>query len=308
MKNKKGELTTQQIVMLIVLIVSFAIILFFLFRLNLGKTTEDEVCHNSVVMKGNTALPEETVALNCKTSYVCLTKDGTCESMTQPEIEKVKDKDEVYEVLANEMADCWWMFGEGKINYVGKKLTQRLHCSLCSQIAFDDSIDEDFFENREINQREFYDYMANNNVSGKEINYLEYLQEIEQVSVIEQTLAEEGSEFGKIDLDNRYYVMMGVYNDVSVSNWVVVGTVIAGGTAGIIAAIVASPATGFTSLGAIPSIIFAVSSATAGGIGGGYVGTTRKGESGNEYLRPTLVEVNSDVFKTFNCADIQTLA
>ena len=50
--NKKGELTTHQLVGLIILIVSFAVILFLLFRLNLGETTNKEICHNSVIMKG----------------------------------------------------------------------------------------------------------------------------------------------------------------------------------------------------------------------------------------------------------------
>lgn len=50
-KNRKGELTTQQLVMLIILILSFAVILFFIFRLNLGGTTNKEICHDSVVKK-----------------------------------------------------------------------------------------------------------------------------------------------------------------------------------------------------------------------------------------------------------------
>ncbi len=311
MIKKKGEMTTQQIVMLIVLIVSFAIILFFLFRLNLGKTTESEVCRNSVLMKGNAALPDEVVALNCKTSYVCLTEDGSCESLTTREVEKVKTKDDVYEVLANEMMDCWWMFGEGKVDYVGKDLKEKRYCSICSHIAFDNSLVEDtkFFDNEEIDEEDFYIYMENHNVSGGDVNYLEYLFEISKVSEIKDTLIENGKEFKMINLNKQQYIMMGISSEVSVGGWIAAGAGIAAGVAGTIVLVVASPLTGFTSLGAIPSVIFTVSSAVAGGIGGGYyAGIISKGESGNNYLKPAIIEINPGTLKALKCDDIKTLA
>ena len=70
MKEKKGELTTQQLIGLIVLIVSFGIILFFFVRLSLGETSDKEICHNSVVLKSQSAL--KTGPFDCKTSYVCI--------------------------------------------------------------------------------------------------------------------------------------------------------------------------------------------------------------------------------------------
>ena len=86
-KNKKnGEITTQQIVLLIILLISFAIILFFLFRLDLGRQSEDEICHNSVAMRGNSAIPTDAVPLKCSRAYVCVTEDGSCEDMTKPEV------------------------------------------------------------------------------------------------------------------------------------------------------------------------------------------------------------------------------
>ena len=63
------------------------------------------------------------------------------------ETKKVKTETEVYGILADEMADCWWMFGEGKVNYVGKDLPEKqLYCSICSQLAFDNSLEEIFPE------------------------------------------------------------------------------------------------------------------------------------------------------------------
>ena len=49
-KNKRGELTTQQIIMITIIIISFVVLLYFLFRLNPGETSSKQVCYNSVVL------------------------------------------------------------------------------------------------------------------------------------------------------------------------------------------------------------------------------------------------------------------
>ena len=74
--KKKGELTTTQLVTIIILIVSFVIILFLLLRLNLGGTTSEEVCHNSVVLNGHSPLPSGP--LNCNIDYLCISGGSNC--------------------------------------------------------------------------------------------------------------------------------------------------------------------------------------------------------------------------------------
>ena len=140
LNSKRGELTTQQIVTMVILITSFIIILFLLFRLNLGETSDSEICHNSVVMRGSSTLPTESVSLNCHTQYICLTADGTCEGLTKPKVIKVESLRDVYLELANEMANCFWMFGERKVDYVGSEGHHNNYCSICSQVLFDDSL------------------------------------------------------------------------------------------------------------------------------------------------------------------------
>lgn len=295
-KTKKGEITTQQIVLLIILIASFAVILFFLLRLNLGKTSESEVCHNSVVTRGSGVIPKESIPLNCKTVYACLTKDGSCEKMTSPDIKKVKTKEEVYETLANEMADCWWQFGEGKLNYVGKDLLNKnLYCSICSQINFDDSLD--MFENGEIDKREFYDYLANTKMSDG-TSYLDYLVGLEGSQEIKDTLSASGSDFGKINLEKQYYVMMGVVSDVSVLKWVLFGVGAGAGVAVIV----------LTAGAGTPAVLAIAIGAATGGAGGYFAGTMVKGASGDSYMTPTMIESNSKDYEALNCKDIKTLA
>jgi len=275
-KLKRGDITTQQIVLLIILIASFAVILFFIFRLNLGETNAQEICHNSVVSRGASVLPSDSIPLNCQTTYVCITKDGSCEKMSgTKEIKKVKTKDEVYDTLANEMADCWWMFGEGKINYVGKDLTpEKLYCSICSQIAFDDSLKEIFPDNQ-IDQTEFYDYLAKTNISAGE-SFLDYLLDIKSSEEIKSSLQDSSSDFGKINLENQHYVIMGITSDVSSLGWAIVGAL-----SGVTLIILTG---GFGA----PIGIAMAGGAIAGGVGGHFFGVMIEGDSGEYYLHPIL--------------------
>jgi len=307
-KNKNGELTTTQLVMLIVLIVSFVIILFLIFRLDLGKTTDKEICRNSVVTRGSSVLPTESVPLKCQRSYLCLTKDGNCDSvpMTNPTIKKVKNEAEVYEVLSRELADCWWTFGEGEINYVGSDMTSKLYCSICTQVAFDDSVNEIFSEGQ-IDKWEIYTYMQNHNVSGKDETYLYYLYGENDLDELRAKLENQHLNFGPIDLNKQYYVMMGITSDVSTVGWVLAG---AGLISGVGLAIVFSPIVGTT--WGITSGIALISGVGGGAAAGGGLGTvlalTVEGLSGNDYISPAIVEANSQEFGALKCKSITTLS
>jgi hypothetical protein len=276
MKGCKGELTTQQIVMLIIVITSFAVVLFFLFRLNLGRIGDKEICHNSVIMRGSSAVLQGVTPLNCRTSYVCLSEDGTCEEMTNPDIKKVKTDEEVYEVLADEMADCWWMFGEGKVNYIGKEVKPSLHCSICSQITFDNSL-EKIFDGKEFEKRKLYEYLEDKEMSGKKISYLSYLFGTNLLSEVNL------GEFGKINFENNYYVIMGISSDISSLEYL--------GGGGILGLVLGGP------IGAI-----------IGGVGGKIVSLVVEGVSGDDYIIPTIIEVNSEDYNALKCEDVKTLA
>jgi hypothetical protein len=268
------------------------VILFLLFRLNLGKTTDQETCYNSVVQRGSGVLPEESVPLNCETQYICITKDGSCEKMTSPQIEKVKNDKEVYNVLANQMADCWWMFGEGKLNYVGKDFKSELYCSICSQIGFDNSVSSIFSEGQ-IDEKLFYSYLSKLNKSD-EISYLEYITGMTDTSTIIQNL-------GTIDISKPYYVMMGIFSKVGIEKWSVLGA--AGFATGVI---VISAITVLTGGAALPGFMVLVGAGIGGGTGY-FAGTVFSGDSGHQYLRPTIIEANSETFESLKCALIKTI-
>jgi hypothetical protein len=291
MINKKGDITTQQIVLLIILIASFVVILFFIFKLNLGGTSQKEVCHNSVLTRGSKVLPGQSVPLNCKTNYICITQDNTCERMSGTfEKKKVATADETYAILANEMADCWWIFGEGKINYVGDTFLKDLYCSICSQIAFDDSMNK-IFENGKIEQSSLYEYLAATKVSNKDETYLDYLVGLKDSKTMEDSLKTKNSALGEINFVNQYYIVMGIFSKVGAANWALSGA----GT-GIVL--------GFAVGGPIGMIIGGV----VGGVGGYFLGPAVAGGSGHDYIAPTVIEANSASFDSLKCTNVDTLA
>ena len=315
MKNR-AELTTQQIVILIILIASFAIILFLLFRLNLGKETNSELCRNSVILRGKSILPTEATELKCYRSYKCLTYDGSCEGLNNPEIVKVKTTDEIYKELSGEMANCWWMFGEGKINYLsGGNLAKDNYCSQCSQILFDDSLKEiQGLEDGKINKDNlYYDYLGKNNVPYAKSTYLEYLFGANDVGKFKQSVKTQfGTEnFGEIEIGKKFFVVTGITSEVSHSAWIGGGAT-AGGIIGIIG--VASNPVGWTA-GAI--VLGGIALGSVGGELGAQIGDLQNPEIGavitqgrgidNKLMAPTIIEADSDKFKALNCEEILTL-
>lgn len=322
MKNKikNAEITTQQIILFFVLAGSFIVILFFIFRLDLGGTSESEVCHASVVTRSSGFLLQQTVPLNCKTSYVCLSKDGSCEKMTSSEIVKVKTKEEVYKALAEEGANCWWMFGEGKADYIGVAqasgtigdFTSDLYCSICSQVAFDDSLYSLFVTNLGIadlpvsdypsliSKEDFYGYLAETSMSGKDITYLDYFLGLENSELISEALRLNKSNFGYIDVKKQHLIMMGEFSKVEL--WQDILTGIKKGV--LLFLVLPVPLVGG------PAGIALVVSTVYNPFGqkGYMIGTVMQGESGHAYLSPAIVEANSEDYNQFKCADIKTLA
>jgi hypothetical protein len=210
-KNEKGELTTQQIAILIITITSFVIILFLLFRLNLGETSDKQVCHNSVVLKSKGSLGEK---LDCKTNYVCISGGGKCEADSSINIKidlnKQTAREDIMKAIADEMADCWWMFGEGKLNYIGEDFGGKTSCAICSVINFDDKIIDLISEKSfMITYREFYEYL--NSVKKDDAQtYFTYLYKSYDVNKFQEDIS-----YLKIDLDKELILSDESYNVIT---------------------------------------------------------------------------------------------
>jgi len=207
--ENRGELTTKQIVGLIILIISFAVILIFIFALDLSGTTRKEVCHNSVILKGKS---EGLVGeLDCRTNYVCISGGGKCEGIPVTETRKVDadNKTQIMQAIAEEMRDCWWMFGEGEINYVGSVLGS--HCAICSTIKFDDKV-RDKTSVDPISTREFYQFLETP-MKKKTISYLTYLYEVRNLEKFLDKFEEAKEKYNAnppIETREKYLVITGL--------------------------------------------------------------------------------------------------
>ncbi len=194
--KKKGEITTQQLVMIIVLIVSFVVILFFITRLDLTSSSDKQICHNSVVLRDKSK--NLAGKLDCKTNYLCISGGGECEGITPSQTIKVnpESKQEIMKAVADEMADCWWMFGEGELDYLGiwEKTVIEPSCALCSVVKFDEKIIE---QSEPITYREFYEYLSELE-KGEGENYFSYLYETNLEDFQEKSF--------KIDIDNSFLI------------------------------------------------------------------------------------------------------
>lgn len=305
-KDKKAEMTTQQIVMLVVAIVSFTIILFFMFRLNLGETTSDELCHNSVITRGSSIVPSDALPLKCNRKYICITESGgKCEGLTNPKRVEVKNLDKIYETLADEMANCWWMFGEGRVNYVGDGLTKNNHCSICSQIYFDKSLEN--IAGEKINHDELYNYLKDNTID-KTNSYAEYILGSNDIESIKKD-SSSGGEIGRFidfEIGKQYFVTMGISNNVGLA-WKIAG----------VTGAVGSVIVGVSPVGWVTGTVLFASSVIVS-IGGEVVAekiepeilaVTINGRGiDNKFMAPTIIEANSEKFEALNCEDILTLA
>jgi hypothetical protein len=325
-KYKKGELTTEQIVVLTILIASFISLIIYIGYMQLNKETNDEICHASVVLRGGVG---EATPLNCQREYICITKDGSCEGMTKPEIKKVKTEYEVYDVLAEEMRYCWWMFGEGDLNYVKDRGTRQNLCSICDQVYFDDSVKEVKafsgtteiypFSNGKINKDEFYKYLAATKIpdSDKDLTYSQYIFNEDNFDGLKQALSSQAGKqvtFGTIEIGKPYFIVMGITTEVNSITWALGGAVVVG--AGVLTAgLIYVP----LSILAIPGVTFA--GVLAGEVAGGAVGLGAKeiselfspeisaivvegGEVENKFMAPTIIEANSNKFGFLECQEI----
>ncbi|MBD3247332.1 hypothetical protein GF378_01800 [Candidatus Pacearchaeota archaeon] len=316
-RDKRAALTTQQIVILTILILSFIAVITLYARANLGGITEEQICHNSVVLRGKSVVLGETVPLDCKTQHICFsaTKECNVKSMPNPsEVITIESKDlkkatnELNEEIAGLMADCWWMYGEGKIDYLGAKVRSKTYCSNCYVVAFDKSLYEGngaaFEPQGYFMESVLYDYLVENNLPGSENSYLGYLM---GRNIPPRKASFKGEmKFNDFSFDKSYYITMAI----TTKNypWIKAGiTAITGA-----AVIVAVAATGGTAAIALAGVTLVSSAGIAANIPGGqpkpFMGITITGESENKYLLPTLIEVGSLEYNNLSCADVVTLS
>lgn len=176
--NKKGEVDAQ-ILKIILVIAAFLIIILLVIRFNFTKSIGDNVCRASISLQAKGGIiggiANNAFSANCKTNYVCISGGKKCLGINPTETIKVdaSDKNEIMKAIADEMVDCWWAYGEGKMNFVeGAAFSYTRKCAVCSKIVFDKSIQEKYPEG--ISYKDFYNFLLVAKKSSFE-TYSQYL-------------------------------------------------------------------------------------------------------------------------------------
>lgn len=200
--NKKGDVNWFVISMILAIVVLVMFLL--VYSVFPWKDTIDrEACHQSIILRatvtGENIPYKDMIQLRCKTKLICITAKssgaGDCsrlgkkyETMRLSAIEKQDREQQIKMFLAREMADCWSMFGEGKLQIFSRGWTLDARTSraiVCSKIEFGKSIllgkdGEDNTDDDIKSVSGFLNYMAMYKVPNKNISYMDYLRNTPQ--------------------------------------------------------------------------------------------------------------------------------
>lgn len=166
--NKRG-ITIQSMVIGIIILVIVAAILFFFFRaLPYKETIDTEACRQSVLLRSQSIAglqPGQVlgIPLNCKTRDIKITS---------------ANEEFIKREIANQMYDCWWMLGEGKLDFFTENVWQsygvpevgkaKASCIICSTIHFDNNV------KAKIKSIDMTSYLINTNIPTKNLTYFDY--------------------------------------------------------------------------------------------------------------------------------------
>lgn len=133
--NGKKGLERWMLIMIILAILGFAIILWFLFITKPYSVVDKEACRTSIRLRSIAVLGEPLKAaapLQCKTEPIKIDNKN------------YKTEEQINKRIADAMAECWSMVGEGKLNFMPRDWAGQKYCLICSTINFDDKISKDF--------------------------------------------------------------------------------------------------------------------------------------------------------------------
>jgi len=156
----------------------------------LRKTVDTEACRNSVILRGSLPLGADTVQLKCKTQDVCLSMGEDCDITREDLVTiDVKDEAELTKEMVNLLWDCWWMMGEGKVDYISASLgSSEPYCSICSKVYFDDKIQDKYKEQGGISYSLIYNYMQRVKVPERDESFLFSIYGVNSLESIRQDL------------------------------------------------------------------------------------------------------------------------
>lgn len=191
MKQKKG-IEQAVLVKLLGIIASFIVIAMLLhkvFDVTYAESAEN-VCRMSVISHAKTQMAGSPIMnLKCPRKFVTFDDDGykiyyadelpidkEKLSYKRKFKEDVSKKKQIYEVMADEMAECWYKMGKGELDLFeeDKWFTTKNTCNICAQIGFS----KDFNKENELGTiGEFNEFLENHNFTkyGIDENYDDFI-------------------------------------------------------------------------------------------------------------------------------------
>lgn len=210
MNKKRGQISPGFMVGIVVVLISLVVLVLIFTQLDFGKDLDREICHDTAVIRatipgefGGAHIIDNTkdaVDLKCKTKRLCISteKEGKCEEEFGQEFitERIKtsyeDDSELHkrlirQTIAREMADCWNMMGEGKLEVFNKE-TKSLKYStagvVCTRIMFDETITANLVELNGMSN-----YLLTHKEKNSGVSYWDYFRDTQDGDTL-QVLSE----------------------------------------------------------------------------------------------------------------------
>ncbi len=199
--NKRGDINwfVVSIIIAVMTLVVFVVIAIFF---PTSDTIDRSACQASIILRatvpsevgGVSVNAKDAISIRCKTTKICVTAKsgrGNCTQLgkefntmklTGTTVEARKDQIKMF--LSREMADCWGMFGEGKLQIFSREFDSKTFTSkgiICDKIEFDNSVldGKDGVSGNEDDIRNITGlmfYMVSHKVPNNNYSYMDYLR------------------------------------------------------------------------------------------------------------------------------------
>jgi hypothetical protein len=264
-KLKRGTILQEKVIGIIIFIIVAAIIIgLIIYENNSNKNIIDkETCHKSVLKRSNYFMrsgdfkPVDLFPLKCQAEEINI---------------KTTNEEEIKKTIANAMYDCWWMLGEGKIDFFSEEsfydMTEtpwgvnRVNCLICSTINFEDRVKK---ENIQVDLATF---LQERKIPLKNLTYIDYFADGDADYFDESSNRMNGEQALKVSTNQD---MMILYSSLKGPN---VGRTMGQFVGGSVLASVVMFAAAGAGMGAIAGGVEAIPGALIMGVIGLVVGTT----------------------------------
>jgi hypothetical protein len=154
--KKMASLTIKKVGYLMIAAVVLFVSVYYItdYYFTADRLADHQTCKTSVLAHANMKMlyADFSEAIKCPTRDIDI---------------KTKDKDEIMFSLAEEMAQCWNVYGQGKLELFDLEPNfDTTYCGICSHVRFD--------TDKDIELVEFMEYLADKEYRG-ETSYLEFL-------------------------------------------------------------------------------------------------------------------------------------